>query len=71
MLKKKMSLSVLLLGLLCCSGLRAQEATAGAQVIPVNFTHTTNYFSAMSDNGLWIAAAGTEEETAAESEETR
>ena len=62
MLKKKMSLSVLLLGLLCCSGLRAQEATAGAQVIPVNFTHTTNYFSAMSDNGLWIAAAGTEEE---------
>ena len=40
MLKKKMSLSVLLLGLLCCSGLRAQEATAGAQVIPVNFTHT-------------------------------
>lgn len=62
MLKKKMSLSVLLLGLLCCSGLRAQEATAGAQVIPVNFTHTTNYFSAMSDNGLWIATAGTEEE---------
>lgn len=40
-----------LLGLLSCSGMKAQTAS-DVQVIPVNFEQSTAYFTSLSDNGL-------------------
>ena len=58
--KKKMYLYVLL-GLLSCSGMKAQTAS-DVQVIPVNFEQSTAYFTSLSDNGLWAVAVATDEE---------
>lgn len=50
-----------LLGLLSCSGMKAQTAS-DVQVIPVNFEQSTAYFSSLSDNGLWAVAMAYDEE---------
>lgn len=48
-----------LLGLLCSLGVKAQVID-GAQVINVAFDRSTDYFTALSDNGLWATASGTD-----------
>ena len=50
-----------LLGLLSCSGMKAQTAS-DVQVIPVNFEQSTAYFTSLSDNGLWAVAVATDGE---------
>lgn len=53
-----------LLGLLSCSGMKAQTAS-DVQVIPVNFEQSTAYFTSLSDNGLWAVAVATDGENTA------
>ena len=50
-----------LLGLFGSLGVKAQTAT-GAEVIPIHFPQTSCYITALSDNGQWAVASGTDEE---------
>lgn len=59
MLKRKSFICMFLLGLLCSLGVKAQVID-GAQVITVAFDRSTDYFTALSDNGLWATASGTD-----------
>ena len=60
-MKKKSLICMFLLGLLCSFNVKAQ-VISGAQVISVTFPQSVNYFTSLSDNGLWATVGGTDPE---------
>lgn len=60
-MKKKSLICMFLLGLLCSFNVKAQ-VISGADVISVTFPYQTNYFTSLSDNGLWATVGGTDTE---------
>ena len=61
MLNKKNIICTFLLALLCSLGVKAQVID-GAKVTPFTFARTTDYFTALSDNGQWAVVSGTDSE---------
>lgn len=61
MLNKKSIICTFLFALLCSLGVKAQVID-GAKVTPFTFARTTDYFTALSDNGQWAVISGTDSE---------
>lgn len=61
MFNRKSLICTFLMGLFGSLGMNAQVID-GAEITVVNFPHSTNYFTALSDNGEWAVAAGVSEE---------